>query len=128
MIQQVTKGIHIAVETDFDGTFERLGHQYHAFTYHITITNHSKDVVQLLNRHWNILDALNTKEIVEGEGVIGNKPILRPGQSHNYTSHSYISSPLGVMNGWYEMINFTSTSKFKVLIPSFKLSATYALN
>ena len=128
MVQQVTQGIKISVETNFEGTFYKNYKVNFAFGYKVTIENQSKDSVQLNSRHWEILDALNNVEIVEGEGVIGKKPVLKPGESHNYTSGCLLSSPFGAMQGHYNMVNFTTTKKFKVSIPSFKLSAVFAMN
>ncbi|GGX21813.1 Co2+/Mg2+ efflux protein ApaG [Aquimarina muelleri] len=101
---------------------------YFAFGYRITIENQSKDSVQLTSRFWEIKDALNNTEIVEGEGVIGKKPVLKPGESHTYNSGCLLNSPFGAMKGHYNMVNFTSTRKFQVMIPAFKLSTPFALN
>ncbi len=128
MIQQVTRGIKISVITSFEGSFYKNQKMTFAFGYHITIENQSKDSVQLTSRFWKIKDALNRNEIVQGEGVIGKKPVLKPGESHTYQSGCLLSSPFGSMKGHYNMINFTSSKKFKVSIPSFKLSAPFALN
>ena len=128
MVQQVTKGIKISVETTFEGTFYKNYKVQFAFGYRITIENQSKDSVQLNSRHWEILDALNNVETVDGEGVIGKKPVLRPGESHTYNSGCLLTSPFGAMGGYYNMVNFATTKKFKVAIPTFKLSAPFALN
>ncbi len=128
MIQQVTCGIKISVETSFEGSFYKNQKMAFAFGYIITIENQSKDSVQLNSRFWRIKDALNRTEIVQGEGVIGKKPVLNPGESHTYNSGCMLSAPFGSMSGHYNMINFTSSRKFKVNIPSFKLSAPFALN
>lgn len=128
MVQQVTKGIKISVETNFEGTFYKNYKVHFAFGYKVTIENQSKDVVQLNHRHWEILDALNNVETVDGEGVIGKKPVLNPGEFHAYTSGCLLTSPFGAMQGHYEMVNFTTTTKFQVAIPTFKLSAPFALN
>jgi len=128
MVQQVTSGIKISVETSFEGTFYKNYKVHFAFGYNVTIENQSKASVQLSSRHWRILDALNNEEIVDGEGVIGKKPILQPGESHTYNSGCLLTSPFGAMQGHYNMINSTNTNKFKVIIPSFKLSAPFALN
>ncbi|MCX2838192.1 Co2+/Mg2+ efflux protein ApaG [Salinimicrobium sp. MT39] len=128
MIQQITRGIKISIETNFEGTFYKNYRVHFAFGYQITIENQSKDSVQLSSRFWKIKDALNRTEIVEGEGVIGKKPVLKPGESHTYKSGCLLTSPFGSMSGFYSMINFTSTRKFRVTIPSFKLSAPFALN
>ncbi len=128
MVQQVTKGIKISVETTFEGTFYKNYKVQFAFGYKVTIENQSKDAVQLNARHWTILDALNNVETVSGEGVIGKKPVLQPGESHAYNSGCLLSSPFGAMQGHYEMVNFMNTKKFKVTIPTFKLSAPFAIN
>jgi len=128
MVQQVTRGIKISVETTFEGTFYKNYKMHFAFGYKITIENQSKDSVQLMERHWLIKDSLNHSETVDGEGVIGKKPVLKPGESHIYTSGCLLTSPFGSMSGYYRMVNFTTTRKFKVKVPTFKLSAPFALN
>ncbi len=128
MVQQVTSGIKISVQTTFEGTFYKNYKVHFAFGYKVTIENQSKSAVQLNSRHWKIYDALNSTEIIEGEGVIGKKPVLKPGESHTYTSGCLLASPFGAMHGYYNMVNFTTTNKFKVYIPAFKLNAPFALN
>lgn len=128
MVQQVTKGIKISVETKFEGTFYKDYKMHYAFRYKIAIENQSKDSVQLNSRYWKIKDALNKVEIVTGEGVVGKKPVLKPGDTHTYTSGCLLLSPFGGMKGHYRMINLTSTRSFRVKVPSFRLSATHALN
>ncbi|WP_298392798.1 Co2+/Mg2+ efflux protein ApaG [Flavobacterium sp.] len=128
MVSQITRGIKISVITSFEGTYYKNYKIHFAFSYEITIENHSKDSVQLTSRHWEIFDSLNDVEIVDGEGVIGKKPVLKPGESHTYSSGCLLSSPHGAMRGFFNMINFTSTKTFKVIVPTFRLSAPYALN
>ncbi|HZW63675.1 MAG TPA: Co2+/Mg2+ efflux protein ApaG [Flavobacteriaceae bacterium] len=128
MVEQVTKGIKISIETNFEGTFYKNYRLRFAFGYKVTIENQSKDPVQLNARQWIILDALNNTETVVGEGVIGRKPVIKPGESHSYTSGSLLTSPFGAMSGHYDMLNLSNTTKFKVNIPMFKLSAPFALN
>ncbi len=128
MVTQITRGIKISVLTFFEGTYFKNHKMNFAFSYQITIENHSKDSVQLMSRHWEIFDALNHKEIVDGEGVIGKKPVLKPGEIHTYSSGCLLSSPFGTMKGHFNMINFTTTRAFKVIVPAFKLNADFALN
>lgn len=128
MVTQITKGIKISVLTSFEGTYFKNYKIHFAFSYQITIENQSKDSVQLKSRNWEIFDALNNKEIVDGEGVVGKKPVLKPGEKYSYTSGCLLSSPIGAMRGSFNMVNFTSTKSFQVAIPSFKLSAPFALN
>lgn len=128
MIQQVTKGIKISVTTSFEGNRFQGSRVYYAFSYSITIENQSTDTVQLLSRHWNIFDSLNEQEVVKGEGVVGKKPWLKPKQRYTYTSHCFLGSPIGSMNGYYEMINFTTSKKFRVQIPTFQLMMPATFN
>ena len=128
MVQQVTRGIKISVVTNFEGTFYKNYKIHFAFGYKVTIENQSKDSVQLNARHWTIFDALNAIETVSGEGVIGKKPVLKPGESHTYSSGCLLTSPFGAMQGYYSMVNFTTTKKFNVTIPTFKLSTPFAIN
>ena len=107
MIQQITRGIKISVESKFEGSFFKDQILHHAFMYHIKIENQGKDVVQLLSRHWKILESVSSPQYVNGNGVVGKKPVLKPGESHTYQSGSLITSPLGAMAGTYLMINFS---------------------
>ena len=128
MVTQITKGIKVSVESSFEGTYYKESKLHYAFEYSVKIENQSKELVQLDSRHWVILDSLNEEETVDGEGVIGKKPVLKPGQSHTYTSGRLLASPYGAMYGYYRMINLNSTKKFNVMIPVFKLSAPFSLN
>ena len=128
LIQQITRGIKISVETKFEGSFLKENLPHHAFMYFITIENQSKNVVQLLSRHWKIQEALNRPQYVNGVGVVGKKPILRPGETYTYQSGSLIMSPVGSMSGTFIMINFSNAKKFNVEVPYFKLNVPYILN
>ncbi|NHM08269.1 Co2+/Mg2+ efflux protein ApaG [Flavobacterium sp. CYK-4] len=128
MVSQITRGIKISVLTTFEGTYFKNHKIHFAFSYEISIENHSKDSVQLTSRHWEIFDSLNDMETVDGEGVIGKKPVLKPGETHTYNSGCLLASPFGAMRGHFNMINFSSARNFKVIVPTFKLSAPFALN
>ena len=94
----------------------------------LVIVVQGSESVQLTSRHWEIFDSLNNKEVIEGEGVLGKKPVLKPGEKHTYNSGCLLASPYGSMNGHYNMVSFNSSKSFKVKIPTFKLSAPFALN
>tara|TARA_B100001175_G_scaffold56014_1_gene45123 strand:+ start:29 stop:415 length:387 start_codon:yes stop_codon:yes gene_type:complete len=128
MVTQITRGIKVSIKTSFEGTYYKESKLHYAFEYIVKIENQSKELVQLNSRHWNILDSLNDDETVDGEGVIGKKPVLKPGEVHTYSSGCLLASPYGAMYGFYRMINLNSTKKFNVVIPTFKLSAPFALN
>tara|TARA_Y100000748_G_C15258664_1_gene395839 strand:- start:198 stop:584 length:387 start_codon:yes stop_codon:yes gene_type:complete len=128
MIHHVTKGIKVSVKTNFDGSYFKNYNLHFAFNYTILITNQSKNTVQLKTRHWRIFDSLSSDVIIDGEGVIGKKPLLKPGDSHKYSSGCLITSPVGAMRGFYNMIDVNNGKKFKAYIPTFKLNAPQALN
>jgi ApaG protein len=128
MIQQITKGIKISISTNFEGRRFQRSQLYYFFSYCVTIENQSNDTVQLTSRHWNIFDSLNEIEVVEGEGVVGKKPVLKPKETHTYTSNCLLRSPAGSMNGFYNMINFTTSKKFIVQIPTFQLIVPATFN
>lgn len=128
MVQQITNGIKISVETKFEGINNQKNRLLFTFSYQVTIENQSNASVQLMSRHWEIFDALNNSEIVEGDGVIGEKPVIAPGKSYTYNSYCNLTSPTGSMKGYYNMIDFTNTSRFKVQIPNFQLMVPAVLN
>jgi ApaG protein len=128
MTEQVTKGIKISVQTEFEGTFYKNDTIHYAFSYEIAIENQSEYTTQLLSRKWTIKDALNDEEIITGEGVVGETPIIQPGGFHSYKSGCVLESPHGAMKGFYLMENISASDQFKVTIPSFKLSASFAQN
>jgi ApaG protein len=123
MIEQITKGIKISIESEFEGTFYKDD-----CIHDVIIENQSHEVAQLIARKWNIMEALNENEIVIGEGVVGEKPILIPGDRHTYSSGCVLKSPFGAMKGSYLMVNLSNSKQFKVTIPTFKLSASFAQN
>ena len=100
----------------------------YSFSYPIPISNHSKNTVQLKSRHWRIFDSLNRNIIIDGEGVIGENPTIKPGDSFIYSSGCLITSPVGAMRGFYNMIDINNGKKFRAYIPTFKLNAPQALN
>ncbi len=128
MIEQVTKGIKISVRTKFNGTSYRNNKLYYVFVYFITIENNSPETVQLTDRFWKIFDSLNKTEIVEGEGVVGQSPILKPNSQYSYSSGCFLESNVGAMKGYYKMINTNNLEEFKVFIPTFQLVSNILSN
>lgn len=128
MITQVTEGIKVSVQTTFEGTFFKNYKMHYAFGYTITIENQSKDTVQLVSRHWDVFDSLKELETIDGEGVIGKKPVIKPGKSHTYSSGCLLASPIGAMKGHYNVVNLASAKNIEVEVPTFKLAAPFALN
>ena len=128
MVQQITKGIKISVNTVYNGAIYRNQRLYHAFSYFISIENKSRDVVQLTDRYWTIIDTLNDTEYVAGEGVVGQTPVLSPGEEYNYKSNCFLTGASGAMTGKYKMVNRETDDEFYVAVPTFQLSATSMLN
>jgi len=128
MTNQVTKGIKISVDTKYKGTSFRNSNLYHVFSYVINIENKSSETVKLTDRFWKIYDTLNTTEIVSGEGVVGQTPILKPNDTYTYSSGCFLESNMGAMKGFYTMINLDTFEQFKVIIPTFQLTNQTILN
>lgn len=128
MVQQITNGIKISVQTHFEGTFYKEEIIHFAFSYEVSISNERQNPVQLLSRVWHISDALNSKESVEGDGVVGEQPIIQPSESYSYTSGCTLKSPFGSMKGLYSMVDLLDNNMFKAKIPTFKLCTEFAQN
>ena len=99
----------------------------YAFAYHITLQNHGREQAQLLRRHWIITDANGEIEEVEGDGVVGEQPIISPGASYEYTSGALLKTPLGTMQGKYHMMAENGTP-FDTQIPIFRLAVPGIVN
>lgn len=98
------------------------------FFYRITVENFNEFEVQLLRRHWDIFDSNGIKTVVEGEGVVGEKPVLAPGELFSYESACNLESGIGRMNGFYEFMRTESGELFQAEIPEFVLEVPYMLN
>jgi len=122
-----TNDIKIRVEVTYQGVHP--DHPvYKAYAYRITIENNSEYTVQLLRRHWFVNDIGNEAKELEGEGVVGQQPILEPGQLHQYISSVLIEADFGTMHGYYTMERQLDGKQMKVKIPLFTLQAPYRLN
>lgn len=123
-----TKGIKISVAVRYQSSQSRPAHNQFVFAYQITIENLGEHTVKLLRRHWHIYDTCGMRREIEGEGVIGKQPILRPGELHQYTSWCPLFSGMGKMWGGYLMESQLDQSRFKVRIPEFQMIAPSKLN
>lgn len=128
MVQQVTEGVSIMVETFYQPAQSNPLNSEYLFAYRITIENLTSHPVKLLSRHWHIIDSNGTHREVEGEGVIGQQPIIVSGDSYQYTSAANLHSDIGKMYGSYLMENLFKKKKFKVTIPEFQLIAPAKMN
>lgn len=100
---------------------------HYVFSYTITITNTGEVAAQVLSRHWIITDAEHRVQEVKGLGVVGQQPLLQPGESFEYTSGASIPTPVGTMHGTYEM-RAEDGHAFDATIPPFTLSVPRTLH
>jgi ApaG protein len=114
--------------SEFSPSRSRVEDQQWFFLYTITITNDGTETVQLVSRHWIITDETGRVEEVRGRGVIGEQPVLAPNESFTYTSGCPLSTPLGVMEGTYQMVVTSSGEEFDARIAPFTLSQPYVVH
>lgn len=119
--------IQIDVRTSYLPGQSEPGQNRYVFAYTITITNAGSVPARLVTRHWIITDANEQKREVRGEGVVGEQPYLLPGTSFQYTSGTILETPVGTMQGSYQMIADDGTA-FDAEIPSFTLSIPRTLH
>jgi ApaG protein len=125
--EAVTRGIRVRVESRYAPERSDPARQQWFFPYTITITNEGGAAVQLMTRHWVITDGNNRVEEVRGPGVVGEQPVLRPGESHTYTSGCPLPTPFGMMEGTYQMVTADGEA-FDVRIAPFALSEPYTIH
>lgn len=128
MVTEVTKGIKVTVETEYQPSYSSPSQYHYVFTYRITIENHGDFTIQLKRRQWHIFDAGFISREVEGEGVVGQQPVLEPGQTHQYVSGCNLKSGIGKMVGTYLMERVVDGTTFPVKIPEFSMVAPMRLN
>lgn len=125
---QLKQGVDIGVRVTFRPEYSDPARNYFVFFYRITVTNHNGFEVQLLRRHWDILDSTGIHTRVDGDGVVGVQPVLGPGESFTYESACNLSTGMGRMKGYYEMVRTDLGVTFKAPIPEFKLEVDFVLN
>ncbi|MCC5453067.1 Co2+/Mg2+ efflux protein ApaG [Rheinheimera sp. UJ51] len=121
--QEVT----VSVDSFYLGAQSDPAEHRYVFAYCVNITNQSEQQVQLLSRYWQITDGNGKQTEVSGEGVIGVQPQLAPGETYSYTSGAVLETPVGTMQGYYEMIDQKQQS-FRTPIPLFRLAQPHILN
>lgn len=128
MVTKITDGVKISVETIYQPEYSNPVNEHFMFAYRVNIENLTESSVQLLNRHWLIFDSNGSKREVEGEGVVGQQPVIEPGDNHEYVSGCNLKTDMGSMKGSYEMKRIADGKNFRVNIPEFYLIAPYKLN
>lgn len=119
----LTDGVTVRVAVNFLPEQSRIEAGKWFWIYHIRIENETHDTLQLLTRHWRITDGHGEVSIVDGDGVVGEQPVLRPGASHDYVSGCPLSTPHGSMEGYYTFQRTDDGTEFTVQIPFFPLAA-----
>lgn len=119
--------ISVSVDSFYLGAQSDPAAQRYVFAYCVNITNHSAQQVQLLRRYWQITDGNGKQTEVRGDGVIGVQPHLQPGETYSYTSGAVLETPVGTMQGHYEMLDDAKLA-FQTAIPMFRLAMPNVLN
>ena len=125
--EAITRGIRVEVMSRHTPENSRPGQAEWVFQYTVRITNQSTNTVQLVSRHWTITDGLDHVEEVRGPGVVGEQPVLAPGESFQYSSWCPLRTPTGVMRGTYQMTR-PDGEQFDIEIAPFALKARYSVN
>ncbi|HLW50138.1 MAG TPA: Co2+/Mg2+ efflux protein ApaG [Sphingobacteriaceae bacterium] len=128
MTTQITDGVRVSVETVFQSEYSNPEKEHFMFAYKIRIENLTDYSVKLLRRYWFIFDSIGTIREVEGEGVVGQQPLIAPGEAHEYVSGCHLRSDMGSMWGRYEMLREMDQGLLEIAIPKFTLIAPYRLN
>ena len=122
---QTTEGIVVSVRSFFLADQSRPEEGEYVWAYRIRIVNGSRETVQLLRRTWLITDARGRVQRVHGEGVVGEQPVLEPGEAFEYRSGTKMPTPSGIMVGSYRMEDRNSGELFEVAIPAFSLDSPH---
>ena len=124
MYAETTRSIHVTVKPYYLEDQSSPTDGRYVWAYHVRIENRGEETVQLRRRHWRITDAMGRVQEVRGPGVVGEQPVLAPGQSYEYTSGTPLPTPSGIMVGSYEM-ELPNGESFAVAIPAFSLDSPH---
>jgi len=124
MYSQTTRSIKISVRPMFLEDQSSPSENHFVWAYHVRIENVGGETVQLRNRHWRITDSFGRVQEVQGAGVVGEQPVLEPGEAFEYTSGTPLTAPSGIMSGSYQM-ETARGEKFDAVIPAFSLDSPH---
>jgi ApaG protein len=125
MFEQETSGVLVRVEPRFMASESAPDEGRYFWAYTIEIVNCSPDTVQLISRAWSITDENGLTQNVRGPGVVGEQPVLKPGESFTYTSGAPLAAPSGVMVGTYSMVRVDDGQAFDIAVPAFPLDSPH---
>lgn len=121
MVKTSTYNIEVSVDVKYWPQHSIPKENHYFFVYFITIENKSDYTVQLLKRHWDIFDSIGDKRAVDGDGVVGETPVLQPGEKFEYNSGCNLTSEIGFMKGFYTLVKLADDKEFNVEIPQFEM-------
>ncbi|MDP7603380.1 MAG: Co2+/Mg2+ efflux protein ApaG [Alphaproteobacteria bacterium] len=124
MYTRMTRSIEVTIDPAYLDDQSEPADDHFVWAYQVRIENKGGETVQLLNRYWRITDAQGRIQEVRGAGVVGERPVLNPGQSYEYTSGTPLSTPSGIMDGSYQM-ETQNGETFDVVIPAFSLDSPH---
>jgi ApaG protein len=125
--EATTRGIRVSVEAQYSAQHSQPLQGHWFFLYTIRIANESQETVQLISRHWVITDAAERVEEVKGLGVVGQQPVIAPGEQFEYTSGCPLTTPFGSMRGTYQMVT-NAGDRFDTEIATFYLQGPYSVH
>ena len=117
----ISEGVQVSVDTFYQPDYSNPLQSELMFAYRITLENHNSFPIKLHRRNWQIFDSNGSHRVVEGEGVVGVQPMLKPGESYQYVSGCNLRTEMGKMKGTYQMENLNSKQMFEVDIPAFEM-------
>jgi ApaG protein len=126
LLTKTTCGVRITVHPRYEDNLSFAPEDSFVFSYHIIVENQNDFPVKLLRRHWYIFDSVGVNREVEGAGVVGETPLIMPGEFFSYSSACDLKSPRGSMHGFYTMQRFGSEELFEVKVPQFNLEAPHS--
>jgi len=121
----VTRGLRVTVRTFYLADQSDPEEGRHVWAYRVRIANEGRATVQLLKRSWHITDATGRTQHVHGDGVVGEQPVLEPGEAFEYTSGTPLATPSGFMRGQYHMVVTATGEGFDAEIPAFSLDSPH---
>jgi ApaG protein len=127
MSDVTTRGIRVQVESFYDEERSSPRENYYFFAYQVRISNVGAEKAQLMSREWVITDATGETQRVQGPGVVGEQPVLAPGDAFEYTSFCPLSTPVGTMHGSYRMV-LDDGESFEAAIAPFSLAVPHSVN
>lgn len=127
MYTETTRGITVTVQPVYLDDQSSPAEGHYVWAYRVRIVNNGEATVQLKRRHWKITDALGRMQEVQGDGVVGEQPVLQPGESYEYTSGTPLATPSGIMMGTYQMESDCGET-FDIRIPAFSLDSPHEVH